>query len=76
MLILHILTSESLDKDIRRAAALAGSLSGRPAVFIASRSSLIMLNAAVIFRNKLIPKMTNYSINIWSSQMGLVGMWD
>ena len=38
------LTNNSLVRDIRRAAALAGSLSGRPAAFTASGSYLIIIN--------------------------------
>ena len=75
MLILNILTSQCLVRYTRRAAALAGLLSGRPASFTASRSSLIILIAALIFRNKLIPKMTENLIKMQSSLMGLVGIW-
>ena len=82
MLILKIITSNCSDRDIRQLArCLAGQvvwparLYGQPAVFTASRLSLIMLNAAVIFRNKLIPKMTKNLINVRLSHMGLVGIW-
>ena len=50
-------------------------LYGRPAAFTASLLSLIILNAVLIFRNKLIQKIMKNLINIRSSHIGLVGIW-
>ena len=70
------LTNNGLVRDIRRAAALALSLSGRPASSLYSPTVVFdYTQYGCDIQEQVDTKITKNSMNMRSSHMGLVGIW-
>ena len=70
------LTNNGLVRDIRRAAALALSLSGRPASSLHGQSVVFdYTQYGCDIQEQVDTKITKNSMNMRSSHMGLVAIW-